>query len=93
MITDFLHNTIYGNIYWNQWGNNLIQGGLANLEVTDYLFSAWARPENLFSGKPRPEFFFHSQQNLISKKKGGSECCLRRKAGQGFPCLILFVFE
>ena len=36
-------------------------GGLALLVGTDYLFSSRARPENLFPGKPRTEYFFQPQ--------------------------------
>ena len=45
------------------------RGGLANLAGTNYLFSAWTWPENLFSGIPRPEYLFSSATKFWKSKK------------------------
>ena len=68
--------------------------GLANFVGTDFLFSTWSRPENLFPDIPRSEFFFHPQQHFEKqeKKRGGGVCCSRRDSGQDFPCDFLFTF-
>ena len=41
-------------------------GGLAFLVGTDYmyLFSSWARPDNLFPGKPRTEYLFSTAKKF-----------------------------
>ena len=69
---------------------------MANFIGTDYLFSAWVWPENLFSGIPRLEYLFsrakiyfkkqENKKNKIKKKQRwrGSECWFRREAGQAF---------
>ena len=43
------------------------------LAGTDYLFSSQARPENLFTGKLRTEYFFQLQEifDRAKKKMGG----------------------
>ena len=66
-------------------------GGLAKAG-TDYLFSAWARSENWFPRIPRPEYLFSSATNFwkSKKKKGGSECSLRRETRQDFPCVFFY---
>ena len=49
-----------------------VGGGLANLVGTDYVFIACARPENLFSGKPRPKYLFLSATKFLKKQE--TEC-------------------
>ena len=74
-----LYNYIFTSRNWG--GNQLILtgeggGGLANLVGTDYLFSAWAWPENLFKKRG---------------KGGGSECWLKRETRQVYPCDYSFL--
>ena len=53
-----------GTTIWS-WGG----GGLVNLVGTEYLFTSWARLENLFQGKPRTEYLFSTATNFWKSKK------------------------
>ena len=71
------------------------RGGLAYLVGTDFVFLAWACPENLISGIQRPEYLFSSaikfwKSNKKKITKGGGFGMMVQKGGRNrlryVPC-------